>query len=89
MFLDRKRCLLGSALLLATLSVGACEKKADEGPAERAGKQIDKAVDQAGQAMDKAAGNIKDTAKAAVKATENAAGAAADSSKKMVDGTSK
>jgi hypothetical protein len=87
MFLDQKSCLLGGALLLATLSVAACEKKADEGPAERAGKQVDKAVEKAGQAMDKAADSVKETAKTAVEKTEAAAGAASDSAKKMVEGS--
>ena len=51
------------SLLLAGLS--ACEKK--EGPAERAGKEIDKAVQSAGQKLEKAGQDIQDAAKDAKK----------------------
>jgi hypothetical protein len=51
--------LLAVALLGLTLS--ACEKK--EGPAEKAGKEIDKAAKEAGQAMDKAADAVKEATK--------------------------
>lgn len=34
-----------------------------QGPAERAGKQVDKAMDQAGQQIEKAGQNIQDTAR--------------------------
>ena len=50
-------------LLIGGLS--ACEKK--EGPAERAGKQIDKAVESAGQQIEKAGQKIQDEAKDAKK----------------------
>ena len=46
----RIRCLMIGAALLAFTLV-ACEKKDGEGPAERAGKQVDKAVEQAGQKL--------------------------------------
>jgi hypothetical protein len=48
-------------ILVAALS--GCEK----GPAERAGKQIDKAVDKTGQQIDKAGDKIEDAAKDARK----------------------
>lgn len=47
------------SVLIAGLS--GCQKK--EGPAERAGKQIDKAVEKAGQQIEKAGEKIKDAAK--------------------------
>jgi len=46
------------ALLLVLIS---CQKK--EGPAERAGKDIDKATEKVGQKIEKAGDNIKDAAK--------------------------
>jgi hypothetical protein len=53
----------GYLALLALLSVmlGACQR--EEGPAEKAGKEIDKAVKEAGQAMERAADSIKDAVK--------------------------
>ena len=39
---------------------GACEK---EGPAERAGKQVDKAASKVGQQVEKAGDKIQDAAK--------------------------
>ena len=64
----RKICLAVNAVLLG-LTVVACEKK--EGPAEKMGKEVDKAAEKAGQAMDKAADSVKETAKdAADKAKE-------------------
>ena len=50
---------LALGLLLATLS--ACEKPA--GPAERAGREVDQAVDRAGQQLEKAGHSIQDGAK--------------------------
>ena len=43
----------------------ACEKK--EGPAERAGKEVDKTVEKAGQQLEKAGKSIQDAAKDAKK----------------------
>jgi hypothetical protein len=64
----RKICLVVNAVLLG-LTLVACEKK--EGPAEKMGKEVDKAAEKAGQAMDKAADSVKETAKeAADKAKE-------------------
>ncbi|HUW37793.1 MAG TPA: hypothetical protein VMV91_10720 [Rhodocyclaceae bacterium] len=52
-----------SALVISVLlaTIVGCQKQ--EGPAERAGKQVDKAMDQAGQQIEKAGKNIQDTAK--------------------------
>jgi len=56
-----------TALVMGALIAGlfACQK--NEGPAERAGKQIDKAVEKAGQQMQKAGDKIEDTVKDANK----------------------
>jgi hypothetical protein len=58
---------VGACLAMGILIVGlsACEKK--EGPAERAGKEIDKAVEKAGQNIEKAGQQIQDAAKDAKK----------------------
>jgi hypothetical protein len=50
---------VAASLLIVGLS--ACEKK--EGPAERAGKEIDKTVEKAGQQLEKAGQSIQDAAK--------------------------
>jgi hypothetical protein len=52
-----------SALLMGLLlaTVYGCEKK--EGPVEKAGKEVDKAVITAGQKIEKAGDNIQDAAK--------------------------
>ena len=50
-------------VLVAALS--GCQK--EEGPAERAGKAMDKAVDKAGQEIEKAGEKIQDAAKDAKK----------------------
>jgi hypothetical protein len=54
---------LAMSVLIAGLS--ACEKK--EGPAERAGKQLDKAVEKVGEKVEKAGQQIQDAAKDAKK----------------------
>lgn len=57
-----------SAVLAASILIvglAACEKK--EGPAERAGKEIDKTVEKAGQQLEKAGQSIQDAAKDAKK----------------------
>ncbi|MES2236642.1 MAG: hypothetical protein V4500_02685 [Pseudomonadota bacterium] len=51
--------VLSMGALLIALS--ACQKQ--EGPAERAGKEVDKAIDQAGQQVEKAGDKIQDAAK--------------------------
>ena len=55
----------GLALSVLIVGLSACEKK--EGPAERAGKQVDKAVESAGQQIEKAGQKIQDEAKDAKK----------------------
>ena len=52
--------LLVIALLGLTLS--ACQK--EKGPAEKAGKEIDKAAKDLGQSMEKAADSVKEATKA-------------------------
>ena len=42
------------------LTLSACQK---EGPAEKAGKEIDKTVKDVGQSMEKAADSVKDATK--------------------------
>ena len=52
------------AILVMSVLIGGlfgCQKK--EGPVERAGKQIDKAVGKAGQQIEKAGEKIEDTVK--------------------------
>lgn len=65
MSIYRKGGLLVSAVLLS-LNLAACEKKDGEGTAERAGKQVDKAVDSvkqtAKEAADKAGAVASDAA---------------------------
>jgi hypothetical protein len=50
---------LAISALLAMLS--GCQKQ--EGPAERTGKEVDKAVDKTGQQIEKAGDKIQDAAK--------------------------
>jgi hypothetical protein len=58
---------ISTVLAMSVLIVGlsACEKK--EGPAERAGKEIDKSMEKAGQQLEKAGQQIQDAAKDAKK----------------------
>jgi hypothetical protein len=48
------------AMSALILGLSGCEKR--EGPAERAGKEIDKAVDKAGQQIERAGEKIQDAA---------------------------
>lgn len=48
-------------MILLTMALSACQKQ--EGPAERAGKEIDKAVDNTGRSIEKAGEKMQDTAK--------------------------
>jgi len=61
------RTSITAAVVMSILIVGmsACQKK--EGPAERAGKEVDKAVESAGQQLEKAGQQIQDAAKDAKK----------------------
>jgi len=65
--MNRIRSSISAGLALSLLIVGlsACEKK--EGPAERAGKEIDKSIESAGQQLEKAGQKIQDAAKDAKK----------------------
>lgn len=53
---------LGVALMVGALlgSLAGCQKK--EGPAEHAGKEVDKAVDQVGKKVERAGDRIQDAA---------------------------
>jgi hypothetical protein len=53
--------LISASILVAGLS--ACQRQ--EGPAEKAGKAIDKTVEKAGQQVEKAGEKIQDVAKGA------------------------
>ena len=55
----------GMAASILVVGLSACEKK--EGPAERAGKEVDKTVEKAGQQLEKAGQSIQDAAKDAKK----------------------
>lgn len=54
---------VSSALLMSMLlaALAGCQKQ--EGPAERAGKEVDKAAEKTGQQIEKAGENIQDAAK--------------------------
>ena len=56
-----------AALVMVALLAGlfCCQK--NEGPAERAGKQIDKAIEKTGEQIEKAGKKIEDVAKGADK----------------------
>ena len=54
-----KTMLLVGALLLGLMGT-ACKK---EGPAEKAGKELDKAAKDVGQAMERAADSVKEATK--------------------------
>jgi hypothetical protein len=56
--MSKLNSLVAVALLGLTLS--ACQK---EGPAEKAGKEVDKAAKDLGQSMEKAADSVKEAAK--------------------------
>ncbi len=61
----RDSIVAGLAMSVFIFGLSACEKK--EGPAERAGKEVDKAVGSAGQQLEKAGQQIQDAAKDAKK----------------------
>jgi hypothetical protein len=60
--MNRFEAKTGATLVscLLFLAMQGCERR--EGPAEHAGKQIDKAFEKAGQQVDKAADKIEDEA---------------------------
>jgi len=57
----------GVALVIGTLlaTLPACQKQ--EGPAERAGKEVDQAADKVGQQLEKAGEKVQDAAKGSQK----------------------
>jgi hypothetical protein len=59
--------IVGTSLMAGILIMGlaACQKK--EGPAERAGKEIDKSVESVGQSIENAGQKLQDAAKDAKK----------------------
>jgi hypothetical protein len=61
---NRKSVL--AALMMSALIVGLCSCQ-KEGPAERAGKQVDKAIENTGKQVEKAGEKIQDAAKDAKK----------------------
>jgi hypothetical protein len=61
----RRSIAAGLAMSIFILGLSACQKQ--EGPAERAGKEVDKAVESAGQKLEKAGQAIQDAAKDAKK----------------------
>jgi hypothetical protein len=56
-----KNVATGFATILLVAALSACQKQ--EGPAERAGKEIDKTIDTAGQKIEGAGEKIRDSAK--------------------------
>jgi len=57
-----RKTAAASVLMLASLAaLSACQKQ--EGPAEQAGKEVDKAVENVGQQLEKAGDKIEDATK--------------------------
>jgi hypothetical protein len=54
---------VSAALAMSALLIGLSGCQKPEGPAERAGKGIDNALDSAGKQMEKAGENLQDAAK--------------------------
>jgi hypothetical protein len=61
----RRNVSVGLVVVILIAGLSACQKK--EGPAERAGKEVDKAVQSAGEQVEKAGQKIQDAAKDAKK----------------------
>jgi len=59
----QRRKSLGTGLAIAALLVALSGCQKQEGPAERAGKSVDNAVDKVGQQVEKAGDKIQDAAK--------------------------
>lgn len=55
-----KTVMMGAAAALVMVLAGCPQK---EGPVERAGKSVDKAIDTAGQKIEKAGESVQDAAK--------------------------
>ena len=60
-----QKAIAALAMGVLVLGLSGCEKK--EGAMERAGKEVDKTVDKAGQQIEKAGDKIQDAAKDAKK----------------------
>jgi hypothetical protein len=58
---------IGAALFVGALAAGLSGCQKQEGPAERAGKEMDKAVEKVGQQIEKVGDSIQDAAKDAKK----------------------
>lgn len=56
-----KRVSAAFAMCAFVAALSGCQKQ--EGPAEHAGKEVDKAVEKAGEKIEKAGENIQDAAK--------------------------
>ena len=52
-----------TAMVMGALLAALCACQRQEGPAERAGKEVDKVTEKAGQQIEKAGQNIQDAAK--------------------------
>jgi predicted small secreted protein len=50
-------------LLLAAMMLAACNREGSGGPAEKAGRAVDRATEKAGQAVEKAGRDMQDAAK--------------------------
>jgi hypothetical protein len=61
----RNRVSAGLAIGILIVGLSACGKK--EGPAERAGKEIDKSIESVGQHLEKAGQDLREAAKDARK----------------------
>jgi hypothetical protein len=61
----RSAVIAGMAMGILIVGLSGCEKK--EGPAERAGKELDKSIESVGQHLEKAGQDIKDAARDAKK----------------------
>jgi hypothetical protein len=65
MSMMRSSVYITVAAAILVLGLSACEKK--EGPAERAGKELDKSIESVGKQLEKAGDKIQDAAKDATK----------------------
>lgn len=62
-----RRTAVAAGLVMAFAMAGPFGCQREEGPAERAGKQVDQAVDSAGKQVEKAGEKIQDAARGAGK----------------------
>lgn len=65
MFKSKRSAVTLVAMGLLALTLAGCQKH--EGPAEKAGKEVDKTIGQAGQQIQKAGDKIQDAARDAQK----------------------